>query len=262
MDGLRFYAMLALPRNSQKKVPLKVMFGGGEAYLSENLFRSMLPGKNSTPLELGCAVLFFHLPPYSPVVSENDAQVRHEEFLKEIGAVRYIYYGLDSPKKYYAYPAILGSLRLLDIVVQMPEINPDAVVYRGSSHGGGFGLYYACFSKHIKAAFCGVPNFGDISGFLDGRHPTDCNAPEFREHIESRQYFDTAFCARRITCPVFIGVGFVDIFCSPSSIYAIYNNLQCPKMIFNKIANGHGDAPAEYAPIVDVWMAEHLKKLL
>lgn len=77
MDGLRFYAMLALPRNSQKKVPLKVMFGGGEAYLSENLFRSMLPGKNSTPLELGCAVLFFHLPHYAPVVSENDAPAEY-----------------------------------------------------------------------------------------------------------------------------------------------------------------------------------------
>ena len=142
------------------------------------------------------------------------------------------------------------------------DINSNAIIYSGASHGGGFGLYYCCFSKHIKAAFCGVPNFGDIAGFLAGRHTTDSNAPEFRGHVETRKYFDSAFCARRITVPVFIGVGFVDAACAPTAVYAIYNNLAGPKMIYNKINHGHGDAPGDYRPIYQRWLAERLKELL
>ena len=143
----------------------------------------------------------------------------------------------------------------------MPEIEKAAIVYSGASHGGGFGLYLCCFSKLIKAAFCGVPNFGDIAGVLAGRHQPDSNASEFREHFDTRQYFDTSFCARRITCPVYMGVGFVDKPCAPTAVYAIYNNLAGPKQIFNKIANGHGDAPPEYAPMCQLWLKTHLKTL-
>lgn len=261
VDGLRFYAMLALPQNKAKKVPLMVLFGGGEAYICEEGFRHEGPAIREQ-MGVECAVLLFQLPPYPPVVKAEDRLPRHQEFLKEIGLKRYVYYGLDSPKKFYAYPAILGSLRLLDYVAELPEINKEAIVYSGASHGGGFGIYYCCFSKHIKAAFCGVPNFGDIAGFMAGRHPTDSNAPEFRGHIDTRQYFDAAFCARRITCPVYMSVGFIDSACAPTAVYAIYNNLAGPKHMFNKIEFGHGGAPPEYRPTHRIWLSEHLKALI
>ena len=261
VNDLRFYAFLALPQKRTGKVPLMVRFGGGEAFISEEMFRSS-PHDTRKQLGVECAELFFQLPPYPPVVNAADGKARHEEFLKEIGLARYVYFGLDSPKKYYAYPSILGSIRLLEFVADMPEINKEAIVYSGASHGGGFGLYYCCFSKLIKAAFCGVPNFGDIAGFLAGRHTTDSNASEFRGHVDTRSYFDTSFCARRITCPIFISAGFIDHPCSPSSIYAIYNNLAGPKMIYNKIKNGHADAPADYTPICRQWLAARLKELL
>ena len=262
VDNLRSYAMLALPKDRSKKVPLHVAFGGGEAYISEKGFISYPATIREQMGGITCAVLHFQLPPYPPASTPEDLRPRHEEFLKEIGLKRYVYYGLDSPKKYYAYPAILGTLRLLDIVVEMPEINKKAVVYCGASHGGGFGIYYCCFSKHIKAAFCGVPNFGDIAGFLTGRHPTDCNAPEFRSHIDTRKYFDAAFCARRITIPVYMGVGFLDSACAPTAVYAIYNNLAGPKFMFNKINHAHGGSPREYVPMYRLWLSEHLKGLL
>ena len=261
VNDLRFYAFLALPREREKKVPLMVLFGGGEAYISEQSFRTTPPAVENQ-MGVRCAVLFFQLPPYPPVVNSDDCKPRHEEFLKEIGLRRYVYFGMDSPKTFYAYPAILGSIRLLNIVADMPEINKEAIVYSGASHGGGFGLYYCCFSKLIKAAFCGVPNFGDIGGFLTGRHPTDSNAPEFHGHYETRKYFDTAFCARRITCPVFTSAGFIDSACAPTAVYAIYNNLAGPQMIYNKINFGHGGATADYRPMYQLWLAERLRELL
>ena len=262
VNDRRSYAFLALPRkeNSNGKVPLRVMFGGGEAWVSGEDFRNTVRRASGSGKTL-CAFLFFHLPPYPPEDTCERAQLRHARFLEEIGLKRYVYYGLDSPRKFYLYPAILGELRLLEIVAQMPEINKEAIVYSGASHGGAFGLYFCCFSKLIKAAFCGVPNFGDVAGILAGRHQPDCNAPEFREYIETRKYFDTSYCARRITCPVYIGVGFVDNACAPSAVYAIYNNLAGPKMIFNKINNGHGDSPPEYKPMWNLWLEEHIKAI-
>ena len=265
VNGLRAYGMLAIPhpRENCKKFPLKVMFGGGEAHISEegfcNLFRKPSP-EGDTP----CACLHFHLPPYAPVKTNDESKSRHNEFLKSIGLRRYIFYGLDSPKKFYAYPAILGYIRLLNRVAAMPEIRQEAIIYSGASHGGGFGLYLCCFSKHIKAAFCGVPNFGDIAGVLAGRHQPDSNSPEFRdpEVVAIRKYFDASYCAKRITCPVYLSVGFTDTACAPTAVYAIYNNLAGPKMIFNKIHHGHGDAPPEYAPMCNLWLKEKLKELL
>ena len=261
VNGLRAYAMFALPKKREKKVPLYVIFGGGEAYVSEKGFGTYPPAVREQ-MGVECAVLYFQLPPYPPVVSPDDSKSRHEEFLKEIGLPRYVYYGLDSPKKFYAYPAILGCVRLLDIAAELPEINKEAIIYCGSSHGGGFGIYLACFSKHIKAAFCGVPNFGDIAGFLAGRHPTDSNAPQFRGHVETRKYFDAAFCAKRITIPVYMSAGFIDSLCAPTAVYSIYNNLAGPKFIFNKIDFGHGGGPREYRPMFNLWLSEHLKELI
>ena len=116
----------------------------------------------------------------------------------------------------------------------------------------------AAFSGKIKAAFFGVPNFGDRGGFLDGRHTPDSNSPEYRKHVETLQYFDTAYAARRIEIPVMIGVGFIDKACLPTAVYSICNELRGPKIILPKIRNGHGDSPPEYHEMTRLWLAKQL----
>ncbi len=51
-----------------------------------------------------------------------------------------------------------------------------------------------------------------------------------------------------------MGVGFLDHSCAPSAVYCIYNELQGPKLIFDKILNGHGDTPPEYDPLLQQWL--------
>ena len=38
-------------------------------------------------------------------------------------------------------------------------------------------------------------------------------------------YYDNVFFARRIKCPLYTCTGFIDKVCSPTSVYAFYNNL-------------------------------------
>lgn len=250
LNRQRAYALLSLPADTTRKMPLLVRFGGGEAYFSESAVRE--PEKN------GYAKLLFQLPPYPPVKKLEDARPRHEKFLNQLGLKRYTHFGLEDRNRFYTRTAVAGAIRLLDEALKQPGLDPDRVGYSGSSHGGGLGLFLAAFSDKIKAAFCGVPNFGDRGGFLTGRHTPDSNDPEYRSHLETLLYFDTSYAARRITIPVMIGVGFTDIYCPPSAVYTIYNELKGPKFIFNKICHGHAGGPPEYYQIIDLWLSSRM----
>ena len=257
LNNQKAYAFLSLPVDKSKKLPLLVTFPGGEAYQNEETYVNQCT-KNSFGVE--CARLIYHLPPYPPEKNLADAKARHGQFLKEIGLVRYVFFGVEDRNKFYNRSAVTGCLRLLDETLKQPGVDTERVVYYGSSHGGAFGLFLAAFSDKIKAAFCGVPNFGDRGGFLAGRHPSDANKKclYYRNNVDTLLYFDTAFAARRIEIPVMIGVGFIDQLCAPSAVYIIYNELKGPKFMLPKIKNGHGDAPPEYSPMTYLWLAKQI----
>ena len=257
LNNQRAYGFLSLPVDASKKLPLLVTFPGGEAYTNEESFVNLC-ARNDLGIE--CARLIYHLPPYPPEKNPTDAKTRHGQFLKEIGLARYIFFGVEDRNKFYTRTAVTGCLRLLDEVLKQPGLDSERVVYHGASHGGAFGLYLVAFSDKFKAAFCGVPNFGDRGGFLAGRHTPDSvrTSQIFRSHLDTLLYFDTAFAARRIEIPVMIGVGFIDPFCTPSSVYTIYNELKGPKILLPKIKNGHGDAPPEYGPMTYLWLSKQI----
>lgn len=249
VNGKRQYGFLRLPEGPGP-YPLQVWVNGGEAYLCEKYALS-----GGTPTKT--ANLGIHLPPYEPAA--DNPKARHAEWLKEHGLKRFIFENIDKqPRDLYFYPCILGGCRLIDLAVKEPSIDRAKVTYAGASHGGGFGVYYTAFSPHIKAAFCGVPNFGNLSGAVEGR-PIGIGDKPLREIWRKLLYFDAAYAARRITVPVFMSVGFVDGAVEPDSVYPIYNELRGPKFMFDKVNNGHGDAPPEYAPVWKAWLDNVLK---
>ena len=259
VNGKRAYGMLAIPRDRRgKKVPLVVCFGGGEAYISETGFRKAVVNINQK-LQRPCAVLYFHLPPYSPVFNHKDARKRHTEFLKkEVGLDRYIFAHMDDREKYYGYSALAGCLRLLRSAAEYPEIDRTNIVYTGSSHGGTFGIYLAACSDLLKAAFCGVPSFCDYAAFTGGRKTVQIKGSE--EYWKTFLYFDCAYFAERIKIPIFCSVGYIDVSCPPSGVYAMYNQLRCSKKMYDKILHGHGDGPAGYDQEIWDWLKKQLDR--
>ena len=255
----RAYAYLALPENAGKKAPLVVNFCGGDGYTCQEIFQDYVKTVQAK-LGVPAAVLQFQLPPYEPCVLRSEHEELHQNFLRSIGLRRYVYVGLDDPEKYYAYSGIIGCVRLLEAVAAFPEIDRSRMGFHGSSHGGAFGFYLGCFFPEFKALFCGVPDYGDVGGFKGGRCKPVCSSPEAREKWEALLYFDSAFCARRIDSEVLVSAGFVDRSCSPTSVYVIYNELRCPKMIYNKILFGHSDpdAPPDFVDFTWLWLARRL----
>ena len=246
VNGKRQYGFLRLPEGTGP-YPLKVQVYGGEAYIAEE---SALSG--GTPVD--SAHLLIHLPPYEPVAKGQDAKARHQAWLREHGLKRFIFENIDKePRDLYFYPCILGGCRLIDFAAQEQSVDRSRIYCYGASHGGGFAVYFAAFSPHVKAAFCGVPNFGNLSGLAEGRPPGITDGPFWKIWPKLR-YFDAAYCARRISVPVFMSVGFVDDFVAPDSVYTIYNELRGPKIMFDKVNYGHGGSPPEYRHIIRAWI--------
>ena len=249
VNGKRQYGFLRLPEGPGP-YPLRVMVGGGEAYFTE---ATALAGGTPT----SSASLFIHLPPYRPAA--RDGKEHHTQWLEEHNLRRFIFENIDKePRDLYFYPCILGGCRLIDLAVKEPSIDRARVSYSGASHGGGFGVFFAAFSPHIKAAFCGVPNFGNLSGCTEGR-PIGISDGPFHQHWQKLRYFDAAYCARRITVPIFMSIGFIDDAVAPDSVYTIYNELRGPKFMFDKVNYGHGDGPSEYQPVYEAWLENVLK---
>lgn len=255
VNGKRAYALYAYPKNAKGKVPLQVMFGGGEAYYS----KAIVPGGAKSAkrrFNQDMAVLFLHLPPYEPLDTWDETRAYHKEFLKKLGLRRYILVGMDDPKKFYGYSAILGCLRLLESVAKRPEIDREKIVFHGASHGGMFGAYLSYFFP-FKAAFIGVPSNCEINAFLEGRYGSTVR--EWKKYWKNTEYYELVYFAPGIKCPVMVGVGFHDRSCPPTGVYSFYNTLpEGKKQIFNKIRNGHGDAPKEYSPATWKFLADHI----
>ena len=186
----------------------------------------------------------------------ENAKARHAEYLKNLGNLKsFTHADLEkTPRDIYSYCAILGGLRLIDIASEYPVIKKDNICYHGASHGGAFGIYFAAFSKHFRTVFTGVPALGDFGGILAGR-PANFITRGFHSEkiLRNLQYYDTAYCAERITAPVMLSTGFIDVACSPTSVYSICNSLKCRKLMFDKVDCNHAPAPPEYEPLTWTW---------
>ena len=258
VNASRHYGFLRLPKSAEK-LPLLVYVEGAGA--GQNLETFQIHCQNIKKfMRQPVAALTIGVHAYQPEDNLAKHKEQHSKYLQDLGLRTYWLEGLgkDNQQTFF-YRAILGGVRMIDEVVKLPTIDASRVAYLGASQGGGFGLYLTALSPHIKAAFCGVPCFGDVGGFLLGRHPTQSSIPEMRLHYSQMRYFDTVNFARRIKVPVFISIGFIDTSCLAASVFPIYNALNGPKLLFNKVNYGHGDAPVEYEGLTWYWVARHLQ---
>jgi hypothetical protein len=98
----------------------------------------------------------------------------------------------------------------------------------------------------------GVPGFLQCEVKLD--KDRGCAGAGFDpEKLKMSGYFDVVNFARSITCPIIFSVGFIDTTCSPSSVYAAYNTIFSPKMIFDEPAMGH-DHSKRFTAYRDEWL--------
>jgi cephalosporin-C deacetylase-like acetyl esterase len=191
-------------------------------------------------------------------VALGDAKETKRLYEENAAKIRYPLDQADNRDKYHFRNVILGVDRMVNYVAAMPQWDKKHFVFDGSSQGGGMALIMAGLNKNITAAAANVPAICDHGGKKFNRQPGWPNiASKGEAAVKVSAYFDAGNFAKSITCPVFTSTGFIDTTCAPSSVYAAYNQIKSPKMIFNMPTVGHTTVK-EYSDRKNPWVEGQL----
>ncbi len=169
--------------------------------------------------------------------------------------------GRDSRETYYFRRVFLGCVRAVDYLTARGDWNGQALIVTGSSQGGGLSLVTAGLDSRVTAIAANVPALCDHLGHFADRQPgwPRMVTPGDAAQERTAPYFDAVHFARHVTCPAIVGVGFVDVVCAPSGVFAAYNALGGPKQIVCTPSMGHSQS-AEYGELLGRWIPEQGQK--
>lgn len=176
----------------------------------------------------------------------------------------YITAGIESPQT-YIYRGIVGHcLRALEVLGEQPEIDTQRLIVGGMSQGGGLALVTAALTPSVRLCVSDMPWLCALElalSLLDREKYKRLNSvryPDARGLIadeaearpalstqiyETYGYFDPLSHADFIKCPTQMSAGGRDPSCKPPTIYAVYNELHCPKEMLFLPKTGHEIVP-------------------
>ncbi|MBQ9875302.1 MAG: acetylxylan esterase [Thermoguttaceae bacterium] len=182
----------------------------------------------------GFVVLTLNVFPYEVPIDEKERGEAYAKYNQELGR-NYFEHNAENRDEYFYRAPILGLDRAVDWLAEQKCVDADRIGYHGTSQGGGFGLILTGLNKHIRRAVCSVPAMCDHGGSETGRN---AGWPQLIENWrwrndedvkakvrEGSRYYDAANFAQSIDVPIAVTVGFRDVTCCPSSVYAAYNGI-------------------------------------
>jgi cephalosporin-C deacetylase len=184
---------------------------------------------------------------------------------EDVGGVRgttlrgHIIRGLaDHPDKLLFRQIFLDTVRLAQIVMGMPEVDPDRVAASGASQGGGLTLACAALEPRIWRAAPVFPFLSDYKRvwemdlareayeelvyYFTRFDPTHQHEDEIFTRLG---YIDVQHLADRIQAEVQMTTALMDMICPPSTQFAAYNKIRSPKDILLYPDFGHEDLPGD-----------------
>lgn len=252
IDGTRAWGFLAIPHDKEGPFPLLVSVPGA------NFRAPAVPGLDW--VRKGVMRLWISVHPHDPQLPKEELDA-----LEKTPAGNYTRLGAPDRERYYFRRAILGADRLIDYVCENHPWDEKHCVAFGHSQGGAFALFTAALNRHVTACVSEAPALCDHGGYTIGRCTGWPNLASYQEAdlqeatLRMSGYFDGVFFARRIRVPTLVTVGFLDVACPPSSVYAAFNLVPGPKEIVHQIDRGHGLGQPAYATHRDgTWLPDAL----
>ena len=175
----------------------------------------------------------------------------------------YLESGIDNRDRYYMRHVYLGLVRCLDLLTSLPQWDGKNLAVQGGSQGGALSLVAAGLDRRVTQCIVNHPALSDMAAYVEpGRTG---GYPHFNKmrgvltpgNIKTLAYYDVVNFARHITCPVYMTWGYNDDACPPTTSYAVWNTLKCPKESLITPINEHWTSEAtEYGHMV--WLKKHL----
>lgn len=175
----------------------------------------------------------------------------------------YLNNGLDNRDNYYMKRVYMACIRSIDLLVSLPEWDGRNVVVQGGSQGGALALVAAGLDPRITACIANHPALSDMAGYMAGRaggypHFFRVAGMDTPDKLNTMAYYDVVNFARSIKVPTRMTWGYNDDVCPPTTSYAVYNVLQCPKEALITPINEHWTSEdTEYGHLT--WMLNHLR---
>lgn len=156
----------------------------------------------------------------------------------------YLENGLESRDRYYMRHVYLGMARALDLLTSLPEWDGRNLAVQGGSQGGALALVAAALDERVTLCCANHPALSDMGAYsagLTGGYP-HFNRTEgllTPTVLQTLRYYDVVNFARHIKCATRMTWGYNDDTCPPTTSYAVWNTLICPKEALITPINEH-----------------------
>ena len=177
----------------------------------------------------------------------------------------YLENGIDSRERYYMKRVYISLVRALDLLTSLPEWDGKNVIVQGGSQGGALSIVAAGLDKRVTQCIVNHPALADMAGYSEpGRtggyphmHKIGGNVLT-PNNMQTLAYYDVVNFARHVKAEVYMTWGYNDETCPPTTSYAVWNTLDCPKEALITPVNEHWTSEDTERGQCD-WLLRHLK---
>lgn len=176
----------------------------------------------------------------------------------------YLENGIEDRDRYYMKHVYISLIRSIDLLTSLPEWDGKNVVVQGGSQGGGLSIVAAGLDPRVTLCIVNHPALADMAGYSEkgrtGGYPHFNRIDGFLtpQVIRNLAYYDVVNFARHITAKVYMTWGYNDVTCPPTTSYAVWNVLKCPKESLITPINEHWTSDATELGHCK-WMLKNLK---
>lgn len=175
----------------------------------------------------------------------------------------YLANGLDNRDNYYMKHVYLACVRGIDLLTSLPEWDGRNVVVQGGSQGGALALVTGGLDCRVTLCVANHPALSDMARYAAGEadgypHFSRMAGMDTPEKRQTMAYYDVVNFARLIKAPTYMTWGYNDDTCPPTTSYAVYNVLTCPKEALLTPVNEHWTSEETERGHL-AWIKKHLE---
>ncbi len=230
VGGARIHCKFLRPHSAGTKVPAVCMFHGYSGHSGDWADKLAYAGAGFVVAAMDCRG--------QGGLSEDLTPVRGTTHSGHI--IR----GLEDPdpRRLLFRSIFLDTAQLAGLIMALPEVDPSRVYATGGSQGGGLTLACAALEPRLARIAVAFPflcdyqrvwemdlakdAYHELRNFFRNHDP--CHQRQ-REIFTRLGYIDCQHLAPRIRAKTMLAVGLMDTICPPSTQFAAYNKLVCPK---------------------------------
>ena len=237
--GMPVSGYLCMPKNAKPKSCPAMLYYDGAGVRSA--------GKDTRMASNG--VITFNVNAHGIINGKSPAfydKLRKEKYMN------YPHFGKENRDTFYFKGMYMRVMRSLDYVKSLPEWDGKHLIVCGGSQGGAQVFAACALDKDVSYAVASVPAMSDHSGCLAKRDSgwprlykaTKDGKPDNEAVAKAVAYYDNAYFARRVKCPINVSTGLFDTTCVPTSVLAVYNSIPATTQKWLTIVPaGKHDAP-------------------